>query len=225
MIKLLKLAFLIFLVWALYNFQPQIFKAIGGLLVTEDKLLKADAIVVMNGDDKDGSRMRKAIDLFRKGYGKYIVFCGKKIGWETYSTDIMRNQAYASKVPETSIISAITKSDSTIDEVNTLLRVFKEKDFRDVLVVTSNYHTRRTAFVFRHLVNSDGVKISMVPAQNSEFRTDSWWQNRLYAKTFFFEASKLLWYYTAENFSHNFRNNSSVKTEESAGQLPIPQAR
>jgi len=204
MFKLIKLVFYAALIFVAYQFHPWILTGIGNFFILDEKLEKADAIVVMSGDDENGSRVERAVELYKKDYGKFIILSGNKIAWNTYSNEIMLKQALALKVPEESILRVTSNAHSTVEEVPGIVAFLKNKGLRKVIIVTSDYHTRRTAFTFRHLSNSGDINIIMTGAENMRFRADRWWKERLYAKTFFMECCKLLWYYTVQNLEYNY---------------------
>ena len=200
MFRLLKWIFIIALILISYKFYPQILSASADLLISEDMPEKVSAIVVMAGDDSRGSRVDKGIELLQKGYAPFLILSGNKIGWNTYETEIMLKQASNKNIPEEKIIALKSEAESTISEGNEILKFCKKKKITSILIVTSDYHTRRTAYTFKKLLDSKGMKILVTGTENLRFQRTRWWKNRSYAKTFFLETCKLVWYYTAETF-------------------------
>lgn len=75
----------------LYVFHEPILNSLARQLVYKDAAIKpSDAIVVLMGD-KTGERLETGITLFKKGFGKYIVFWGGPIYWKvTYAELCLR---------------------------------------------------------------------------------------------------------------------------------------
>jgi uncharacterized SAM-binding protein YcdF (DUF218 family) len=78
---------------------------------------------------------------------------------------------------------------STLDEARAFAPELRRRNVRSVLLVTSNYHTRRAAEIFRRVVGGD-VRFTAVAATDEYFDPDVWWHNREGQKTVFYELSK-----------------------------------
>ncbi len=63
---------------------------------------------------------------------------------------------------------------------------------RRVLIVTSDYHTRRSLMIFRHCLPQ--YQFSVAGAVNPSQFGQAWWSNREWAKTTFDEWLKMLWF-------------------------------
>ncbi len=61
-----------------------------------------------------------------------------------------------------------------------------------VLIVTSEFHTRRALMIFRERLPE--YKFSVAAARNPAQFGDTWWTNREWAKTTFDEWTKLVWF-------------------------------
>jgi hypothetical protein len=61
-----------------------------------------------------------------------------------------------------------------------------------VLIVTSDYHTRRALTVFTHRLPQ--YQFSIAAARNPAKFGDAWWTNREWAKSTFDEWTKLVWW-------------------------------
>ena len=59
-----------------------------------------------------------------------------------------------------------------------------------VLVVTSNYHTRRAGKIFHRAM--PGLTVLMVAAPDENFKPNGWWRNREARKTFVLEWEKTI---------------------------------
>ena len=68
-------------------------------------------------------------------------------------------------------------ADNTLEEAETLARVANEKKWRSVILVTSNYHTRRARYIFRR-VFPQGISIWVASARDGDFDPAAWWEKR-----------------------------------------------
>jgi hypothetical protein len=84
---------------------------------------------------------------------------------------------------------------STEDEAFAVSACLREHGWPTIAVVTSNYHTRRARRVWRKIMakNDPAAQIWMYGVEDPEFAAHAWWRKRVYAKTTFLEASKLVW--------------------------------
>jgi hypothetical protein len=65
---------LLFVCWlALYVARPLYLPFLGEFLISADPLEKADAIIVLAGDDAAGSRVAKAVSLVREGWSQVLM--------------------------------------------------------------------------------------------------------------------------------------------------------
>jgi uncharacterized SAM-binding protein YcdF (DUF218 family) len=64
---------------------------------------------------------------------------------------------------------------------------------RKVIVVTSEYHTRRTRLIFRRILSGTGITALVHPVYNNFDWDAHWWRKRRWAKTFVDESLKLAW--------------------------------
>ena len=78
---------------------------------------------------------------------------------------------------------------STIDEARALGHEFRRMGARRIILVTSNFHSRRTALVFRLFLPD--FQFWIVPAPDADFDPRSWWKVRHSRDLFFSEYQKI----------------------------------
>lgn len=164
-------------------------------LVYKDDIKPSDAIVVLTGDST-GERLATAISLFKKGYGKYIVFSGGSVYWKANYADLYLEQLKASSVgPEFAVYSTEPLPQvSTEGEALVNIRLLKEKGAKSFILVTSDFHTARSRFVYAPLAQKNGMIMYVYPARDSTVKLREWWKDRESAKTVFIEIEKTVWY-------------------------------
>jgi uncharacterized SAM-binding protein YcdF (DUF218 family) len=168
--------------------RARIFSFLGSALVEDDGPQKADCALVLGGDGF-GSRIVKAAQLAQAGHVPYVLVDGPSalIGHESDLTITYAEQkgypAYLFRPiwlpPEVS---------STEAEAKYVGRFLKENGVKKVLLVTSNYHTRRAARDFRH--EDPWLQVVVVASPDRDFSADGWWKNREGEKTFLLEWTK-----------------------------------
>jgi len=81
---------------------------------------------------------------------------------------------------------------STIAEADDVSRCLHPLGAHRVLIVTSEFHTRRALLIFRHRLPQ--YQFSVAAARGSGSFGDAWWTNREWAKTTLDEWLKMLWW-------------------------------
>ena len=167
--------------------------ALGVALITDDPLHPADAILVLGGESRDGDRVQHAVKLFKRGLAPLLVLSGTPMGFRTHEVDIMRRHAEFLGVPPARILSVKHDSDSTKEEAGVVVPILKRRGLKEVILVTSNYHTARAKRIFEGAAGRSGPHFLASPVDDGLFEPDGWWMRRRYAKTFVYEAIKTVW--------------------------------
>lgn len=165
----------------------------GNFLIITDPLEKKDIIIVLSGSST-GHRVAKGVELYKKGYAYKIIMIGTEIQWNTYEQEIMKDHAVDLGVPE-SDVEAVNQGQSTYAQAKKMVEVMKNKGYKSAIVVTSDYHTRRTEYIFDKIFLPASVNVIVSPSPSGRFDAEEWWKNADYAKTVFYEYTKLLWYW------------------------------
>ncbi len=158
------------------------------LLVENDAPQKAPVIVVLGGDDS-GDRIVKAAQLAQAGWAPYVYVDGPK-ALLRYESDITILYAEQRGYPGSLFHSLPLASDlrSTRGETAYVGRYLQEHGIRKILLVTSNYHTHRAAYLMRK--QNPKMQVVVVAAPDPYFTPDTWWKSREGQKTFAFEWMK-----------------------------------
>lgn len=176
---------------------PLYLPAIGRSVIANDKIDKADAIFVPAGDNAKGDRAHEAIKLYKKGFAKKLLLSGDNIAWRTNSADIMEKQALYYSVPKKDIIKIEHTADSTLEEARIILKAVKRHEIKSVILVTSNYHSKRAKRAVSKGFGNQ-IKVFVHAANDRQFYPDpdNWWKSRRQAKTLLQELIKTAWSYT-----------------------------
>ncbi len=186
-----------FIVLILVIFRVPIMEKIGGVLVYQDELKPSDAIVVLTGS-RTGDRIEEAVRVFNEGMGKVIIFSGYSYYPGMDSNIGMKNYAIQLGVQEEKIITE--KSDeenSTWGEAISNLKQLERLQAKSFILVTSNFHTRRSHWVYERAIQKLQLDITfrVQPSPDPETPFPDWWEARTGQKNVFNEYIKFLYYF------------------------------
>jgi len=143
-------------------------------LSPQDKLEKADAIVVISGGDTD-ARINEGVALYMDGFSDRIIFSGAAAEGDISNASAMKNIAIRKGVPAQAIL---LEEDSKTTEENAVdvARIIKSENIKSIILVTSPYHQRRAYEAFRDALGKN-FKIINHSAKDSQWRKANWWSN------------------------------------------------
>src|SRR5208283_2675247 len=156
-----------------------------------DEPEKSDTIVVLAGETK--VRPARALELLRQGVAPRVFMDAetRDLIYDQRLTDIA--QKYVNSLPEASRIAVCPiVGFSTYAEADDVSRCLQSMGAHRVLIVTSEFHTRRALLIFRHRLPQ--YQFSAAAARNPAQFGEAWWTNREWAKVTFDECSKMLWW-------------------------------
>ena len=175
---------------ALYLLRRPVLAGLGRLLVVADPLEKADAALVLSGDDSyEGVRVRAGVELYRRGWVRKLVLSGGKMAYGMYETELSQPLAIAQGVSKPDIVPIAHSSRSTQEEAELIAPLLERKGIRSFYVVSSSYHTRRARRLF---IRASGgrMRVLAYPAADPWFDPDRWWHSREGRKKFLEECLK-----------------------------------
>ena len=137
---------------------------------------KADAIVVFSGDN--GPRTEKGVELLKEGLGEYLILSGGVVYDDVTMAELMKNHALKLGVPEEKILLE-DKASTTHENAKLTKEIIEENNFKSVIVVTSEYHSRRSKLAMEKALEDtliDGESIEVMVANSAEEKfTSKWW--------------------------------------------------
>lgn len=167
--------------------RDRILTGLGQALVESSPPEKADIIVVLAGDPT-GNRILKAGELVRDGYAPLALISGPGDEYGLHECDLAIPFAVKRGYPESEFAHAEHDATSTRAEVAALTPDLRRRGVHKVLLVTSDYHTRRAAKLFRAAAPEMTVVVTAAP--DKYFTPGGWWKNREGQKTFLTEWEK-----------------------------------
>jgi len=156
-----------------------------------DEPQKSDAIVVLAGETN--VRPVRALELLREGLATHVLLDAETRD-RIYDQQLVEiAQRYVNGLGEGNRVTVCPiVGFSTLAEADDADRCLQPLGVHRVLIVTSEFHTRRSLLIFRHRLPQ--YQISVAAARNPAQFGEAWWTNREWAKTTFDEYLKLLWF-------------------------------
>src|SRR5437773_8239962 len=161
---ILLLCFVIFCA-LLYLVRRPLLRFAAETWIVEDPLEKADALIVLGDDNFYADRVTRGAQLFREGKAPVVVASGRRLRPNAGIAELMEHDLVERGVPRDKIVRFSHDGDSTLEEAQSLVRIVKERKWHSVIVVTSNFHTRRARYIFQR-VFSQGVEVRVASARD-----------------------------------------------------------
>ena len=151
----------------------------------------SDVIVVLAGETEH--RPQRALELLDQGYARRVVIDVPAAARIYEFSQVQLTERYIQDLPQArSLRVCPIEGLSTRDESHDVEKCLAGEPGSRILIVTSDFHTRRALSIFRHEVK--GKSFSVAAANNDiEFGT-RWWEHREWAKTCVDEWLKLFWW-------------------------------
>src|SRR5262249_23649221 len=157
-----------------FAFHRPILTLFGEWLIAQDPLVKSDAALVLSGEDSDGKRTRKAVQLYHQGMVRKVALSGAMGSFNHYETDFSEPLARVLGVPPGDLIVLPHKGRSTLEEARETVPPLSKAGIHSIIVVTSSYHTRRARRYFQRVARAYQISVSAAPAESDWFRPDAW---------------------------------------------------
>ncbi|MBU9711530.1 YdcF family protein [Evansella tamaricis] len=155
----------------------------GTFLVIHNSPIPSDAVIVLSGYD---NRMETGVSLITAGYGEHLILSDSNF----LDVDI----AIDAGIPEENIIYE-TLADSTYENAVFTKEIMLNLEFNSAIVVSSEFHMRRSKFIFEKVFQGTNMELTYVSAQNSFFNANQWWENEFSRTIVFQEYIKLIGYW------------------------------
>lgn len=169
----------------------------AGSVLVQNAPRHADVLLVLGGEDND-SRYWHAVSLLKEGYGKTIILDALATRMKYGQSDVELATNFVTRTaPEQAVVCKIMKN-STFAEARYVVPCLESLHAHSVLLVTSDYHTRRAFSIFRKSLPT--YQWSVAAAPDLEHFGTNWWTNREWAKTAFQEWERLIWWHVVDRW-------------------------
>ncbi len=170
-----------------FVFRESIYRGLAAYLVKAGDPQSADMVVVLAGDSS-GNRIKTAGDLVRHGYAPQVLVSGPSGQYGSYESDLAIPFAVKAGYPESIFLPSHHDARSTAAEVVVLAEDLRRRGVHRVLLVTSDYHTRRSTRLF-HAAFPEATLV-VIGAPDGHFTVNGWWKDREGRKVFMMEWMK-----------------------------------
>ena len=176
----------------------------GRFLTVKDSAAKADAVVVLSGDG-EFRREAKAVALYKGGFTPRIIRVMEKVDppwfatvrtfWniEISQSDLYHRYFESCGVPADALIFGDRVATSTFDELRAAKGILRRLDVRSIILVTADYHMRRSLMTAQWVLGREGIRIYTASAY-SGFHPRRWWGYENDVRAVFFEYLDMAFY-------------------------------
>lgn len=195
---------------AVYLFSTSILTAIGNFIVIDEKPVRSDAIVVLNSGVEYYPRLIEAASLYNRGFAQTIVINGNR------KTDVLRELEYKGfeaccpwhensvrilslfGVPRSNVISfSVEDAYDTLSEARVLGKELLARGFKQIIITTSKYHTRRADLVWNNIFKNQ-LSMQTVSAKKDPYDPNGWWREGRQVRWVLAEYGAWIYYYWKE---------------------------
>jgi hypothetical protein len=169
----------------------------AGRILVVDAPQTSNLILVLAGETD--RRPAHALELLHQGFGRRVLI-DVPADTKIYNVSQLElAQRYVRNLPDSAVVRLCPIAGlSTREETHDVERCLTAQDGTRILIVTSDFHTRRALAIFRHELPDK--KFSVAAARDPvEFGT-RWWTHRQWAKTFAAEWVRVLWWNLIERW-------------------------
>ena len=169
------------------------FRSSGNFLVTDNRA-KSDAIVITQGDDLD-SAYWMGLRLVMEGYGGVLLMDARTdqvfFGHSQAELAAEFIAQTAGGVSDRVKVCPIT-ADTTAEETYEVDRCLKRSMAHSVLLLSADFHTRRSLAIFSRLLPR--YRWSVAPVPDERRFNPQWWRKRAWIRTAVVEWEHLVWW-------------------------------
>jgi uncharacterized SAM-binding protein YcdF (DUF218 family) len=169
----------------------------AGRMLVIDEPRTSDVILVLAGETEH--RPARALQLLGEGYTRKIVIDVPAKGQIYEFSPLQLARRYAEDLSQKASISICPiEGLSTKDEARDAESCLGREGAKSVLIVTSDFHTRRALHIFQKEI--PGISFSVAAARDSTQFGTRWWAHRQWAKTFLGEWLRWIWWKSVDRW-------------------------
>lgn len=185
--RLVCLLFLTCFAFVIYIARHPLMRVAGNFWVVDDGAAPSDAIVILGDDNYQGDRATRAAELLKAGWAPRIIASGRYLRPYASIAQLEQHDLIDRGVSAKDIVLLAHRANNTREEGEAIAQFISAHGWKRILVVTSNYHTRRARFILARVLPA-GTEMRVLAARDSEYDPDNWWRTRLGTRLFFHES-------------------------------------
>lgn len=161
----------------------------------------ADAILILSGNPE--TRVEKAVELYRGGYGEQILLTSARAMGNKYhhifrpQIEMVEEAVAFEGIEAYELVPSLKGgATSTFDEAYDLAQYANKHHMSHIILVTDTFHTARALYAFKKIFDKLGcnVKLEAAGAPNNHFNATNWWHSELGVSVYILEPVKFLVY-------------------------------
>jgi uncharacterized SAM-binding protein YcdF (DUF218 family) len=184
-------------------FHQSILTAYAQWFVVRNITAGADAIICLSGDRE--TRAPECLRLWNEGYAPRLFVTAEKPKNKKFNKLELSHLQFAQAVTQRMGLGAKWEllpspsggATSTFDEAADTLEMAKREKWKKIIIVTDEFHTRRSLLAFQKVFAGTDIKIQVAGAVNELFASNDWWKSDRGIVAYFGETIKypvyLLW--------------------------------
>jgi uncharacterized SAM-binding protein YcdF (DUF218 family) len=188
---LIALVFVVVLCALVYFTRHRIMRFAAESWVVDEPAAHADAIVVLSDDNFYGDRATHAAELFRQGVAPVVVASGRKLRPNAGISELIEHDLIERGVPKQNIVAFAHQAEDTWEEAQAIAQLARQNHWKTLVIVTSNYHTRRVRYIFDKVLPK-GITATVASARDGDFDPERWWEKRESIKLFAHELTGMV---------------------------------
>jgi uncharacterized SAM-binding protein YcdF (DUF218 family) len=174
----------------------------AGVYLVLDNPGQGDAIVVLGGDQND-YRYYRALQML-KDNNNQLLFVDSSTDLVMFGRTLAAQEEEFIRRSAGALIDRVRicpiQGDSTVEEAEYVQRCLKGQALNSVILVTSDFHTRRALSIFRRRLPQ--YHWSAAAARDQSTFGVYWWRQREWAKTTLQEWAKTIWWETIDRWRY-----------------------
>jgi uncharacterized SAM-binding protein YcdF (DUF218 family) len=143
---------------------------------------------MLSDDNYQGDRAALAAELFKAGWAPRVIASGRLLRSYAGVAELEEHDLVSHGVPDSAIVKLPGADRNTRDECTGIGQFASSHGWKRILLVTSNYHTRRARYICSRVLPA-GTTLLVAAARDTDYNPDDWWKTRQGTKIFFGEAA------------------------------------
>ncbi|MGH9715764.1 MAG: YdcF family protein [Candidatus Acidiferrales bacterium] len=185
--KLIVLLFLACFIFVIYVARHPLMRLAGNFWVVDDGPVASDAIVILGDDNYEGDRATRAAEVLKAGWAPRIIASGRYLRPYASIAQLEQHDLLDRGVPASAIVVFAHRAHNTREEGEAIGQFIAAHGWKRIIVVTSNYHTRRARYILERVLPR-GTVLRVLSANDANYDPDNWWRTRRGVKIFFHES-------------------------------------
>ena len=168
---------------AVYLLHPIVLPGYARFFQNQNATKGADAIICLSGGRT--TRVVESLRLWNQGYANELFVTSEKPRNTEFAKLELNHLQFAEAVTRKMKLEAIWMvlpsltggATSTFDEAEDALAYAKEKNWKRIIIVTDEFHTRRALYAFNKIFAESDIRVEVAGAANEVFSTENWWKS------------------------------------------------